>query len=69
MGALVKQKELLEVTGYKNGGKPLEDVLSEQGIRFFYGKGGQIWTTTDLINAAGGLAQVQSDNLKAEDIV
>lgn len=28
--------------------------LDEQGIRYFWGRGG-IWTTIDLVNAAGGL--------------
>lgn len=55
---------MLEITGYKQVGD-LEKCLKKQGIRFFYGKPGVIWTTLSLIEAAGGLKPV-NDNQKPE---
>jgi hypothetical protein len=69
MSALVTQEQLLQVTGYKVAGEVLERKLSDQGIRFFYGRNGCIWTTMDLINAAGGLSKLESRELTADDIV
>lgn len=50
---ILKTDELLEVTGY-NRRADLERCLTQQGVRYFWGKDGP-WTTLDLINAAGGL--------------
>lgn len=68
MNPLITQSQLQKVTGLSSP-KILEDRLRDQGIRFFYGKKGKIWTTIDLINAAGGLAKVESNDLRADDIV
>ncbi|MCB1606071.1 MAG: hypothetical protein KDI71_03705 [Xanthomonadales bacterium] len=45
--------QLQEATGYQRL-SDVERCLKDQGIRFFRGKGG-IWTTIELVNAAGGL--------------
>ena len=47
--------ELVALTGCERWGDVTRS-LSEQGIRFFLGKGGDLWTTIDLVNAAGGLS-------------
>lgn len=53
-GILVSFDMLSAVTGYERAGD-ITRSLRQQGIRFFYGKGGLPWTTIDLINAAGGI--------------
>lgn len=68
MSSLIPFEELQQATGYEHPGH-IEKSLKEQGIRFFYGKAGRIWTTKELVNAAGGLGHVESRELKAEDIV
>lgn len=47
-------EQLSLLTGYERLGD-LKRVLNAQGIRYFWGKGGRIWTTIDLVNAAAGL--------------
>jgi len=57
MSNIVNFEELKGITGYKNAGD-IEKCLRRQGIAAFYGIGKRVlWTTTDLINAAGGLTQ------------
>jgi hypothetical protein len=46
--------DLLEITGYGRVGD-LRRALEDQGIQYFDGKGGSIWTTMQLVNAAKGL--------------
>jgi hypothetical protein len=46
--------ELRAITGYSRSGD-IARCLRTQGIRFFYGRGGEPWTTTELVNLAGGL--------------
>jgi hypothetical protein len=58
---LLSCEDLLNITGYKNIGD-LARSLSKQGIRFFYGKGGAIWTTVNLVDAAGGLKPLVNEN-------
>lgn len=48
MSAIIRQEELLEATGYERP-RDLEKCLKRQGIKFFYGKGGRIWTTPDIL--------------------
>jgi len=52
--ALISTEQLKTVTGYDRPGD-IERCLRSAGIRFFYGKGGRIVTTTDAINAALGI--------------
>ena len=53
MSQVLSTTDLLRATGYKRQ-SDLERCLREQGVHVFYGKDG-VWTTIDLINAAGGL--------------
>lgn len=47
----------------------VERWLKSQGIRYFYSKHG-VWTTTDLVNAAGGIrAGASKDEYKPEDVL
>lgn len=48
---------LRAATGYQRA-CDVERCLTKAGIRFFPGKDG-VWTTVDLVNAAGGLLQNQ----------
>jgi hypothetical protein len=52
--ALISTEQLKTVTGYDRPGD-IERCLRAAGVRFFYGKGGRIITTTDAINAALGI--------------
>lgn len=54
--AVLTESQLAESTGYKRRGD-LEKYLQEQGIKFFTGKGGKLWTTTGLVEAAKLTAQ------------
>ena len=49
---LVTEEELLLATGYKRS-MDLEKHLRRQGIRFYRGRAGRVWTTTELIAKAG----------------
>ena len=48
---LVRESQLREVTGYKDRGR-LATSLERQGIQFFRGRSGTIWTTLDELNRA-----------------
>jgi hypothetical protein len=61
-GMLVSFEMLQAVTGYDRSGD-ITRSLREQGIRFFYGKGGMPWTTIDLINAAGDLRRGEGSSV------
>lgn len=68
MSATIGYDELKERTGYQRRGD-VERCLKDQGIRFFMGRAG-VWTTVDLVNAAGGLqAPVKSDAYSADLIL
>lgn len=54
MNKLIKFKELQEITGYKRA-SDIEGALKAEGIACFHGKDNTVWTTLDIINAAGGL--------------
>lgn len=44
----------------------VERHLDRLGIRHFAGRAG-VWTTIDLVNAAGGLKGASNDGFSAED--
>lgn len=45
---IIRQEELMEATGYERRAD-LERCLRDQGITLFYGKGGKIWTTSEIL--------------------
>ena len=61
----INQDLLKELTGYK---KPVEIAacLSKQGIPYFIGKRGRVWTTIDAVNAVMG---VKINNDSQQDII
>jgi len=65
MNDILGTEDLKLVTGYVRAGD-VEKCLQDQGVKFFYGKGGP-WTTLDLINAAGGLTKLSHD--ETEEII
>ena len=46
--------DLQAMTGYSRAGD-VSRCLRRQGIKVFHGRGGSLWTTIALVNAAGGL--------------
>lgn len=48
---IVKEKELLNATGYTARGR-LVSHLERHNIPYFVGNGGQVWTTLKAINNA-----------------
>ena len=58
--AIITGEHLKEAMGYQNMAD-VEKKLVSRGIRFFPGKPGHIWTTLDLINAAGGLSPTSNE--------
>lgn len=68
MSNIVQFEDLQKATKLKDCGR-IEKKLKADGIRFFYGKKGVIYTTLDLINAAGGLSKVELNKEKSEDII
>jgi hypothetical protein len=68
LGALVTFDDLKATTGYARLAD-VERCLKKAGIRYFYGRGG-VWTTVDLINAAGGgLPANDGQPYRPDDIV
>lgn len=68
-GGVLTCADLLRATGYDRVGD-LRRSLDAQRVRYFLGKGGAVWTTIDLLNAAGGLlpsARASNEPLPAED--
>lgn len=65
MSQVLTTTDLKQVTGYQRSGD-IERCLEKQRIKFFYGKDG-VWTTIDLINAAGGIFPTQE--AQDEDII
>ncbi|HVT35661.1 MAG TPA: DUF4224 domain-containing protein [Nevskiaceae bacterium] len=49
--AIVQEEELLKSTGFEKRGW-LENWLREQGIEYFRGKDGRVFTTVGLLEAA-----------------
>lgn len=68
-GALITLEDLKASTGYSRQAD-VERCLQRAGIRYFQGRNG-IWTTVDLINAAGGGSISANDQnpYRPEDIV
>ncbi len=54
LGPLVQFPDLQQLTGYERMAD-VERCLRDQGIRYFRGRHGVLWTTLGLIEAAGGL--------------
>lgn len=67
IGSLLEHDDLQRLTRYQRQ-SDIERCLTEQGIRYFYGRGG-IWTTLDLVNAAGGLRQASNDAMHSPDLI
>jgi hypothetical protein len=57
---------LRRLTGYVRQAD-VERCLKRQGIRYFVGRSG-VWTTVDLVNAAGGIAANDS-GYNAEEVL
>ena len=55
LGPLVQLPDLQQITGYERMAD-IERCLRDQGIRYFRGRHGVLWTTVGLIEAAGGLS-------------
>jgi hypothetical protein len=53
---LVPFEDLQRCTGYERPAD-VRRVLDRDGIRYFLGRGGAIWTTLDLVNQAGGMVR------------
>jgi hypothetical protein len=70
MDSILTCDDLLRATGYRHPGD-LARSLTRQGIKFFYGKGGIVWTTVNLIDAAGGLRPPENEGTatKLEDLL
>ena len=58
---IITEKDLLAATGYKRRAQ-LEKCLRSFKVSFHFGKGGQIWTTIDALNASLGLKQNNPDS-------
>lgn len=66
--AVLDFQALRTITGYKTQ-PAVERCLKDQGIRYFYSRSG-VWTTLDLINAAGGMKPTASnDDAYPADII
>lgn len=55
LGPLVQFDDLRQVLGYERMAD-VERCLRDQGIRYFRGRNGVLWTTVGLIEAAGGIS-------------
>lgn len=61
MNGILTFEHLRAITKLERAGD-VTRCLRNQGIAVFYGKGGEPWTTLDLINHAGGIALGKSAN-------
>jgi len=52
--ALIFYDDLKRATGYERMGD-IENCLKKNGVRMFYGKNNQIFTTSDALNLALGI--------------
>lgn len=52
---IITGEQIKQAMDFTNIGD-VERKLTQQKIRYFYGRKGVIWTTISLINAAGGLS-------------
>ncbi|HET6631572.1 MAG TPA: hypothetical protein VFG73_02535 [Rhodanobacteraceae bacterium] len=67
MAGILSTEDLKRATGYQRSAD-VERCLKAAGIRYFPGKEGP-WTTSDLVNAAGGLALASNDDSYTADIL
>jgi len=71
IGEVYEFEDLQKITGYKREAD-IKSSLRKQGVLCFTGKGGRPYTTKGLIEAAGGLGKIKSQdlqNLTAGDIL
>lgn len=65
---LLSQEQLAEALHFApNQTAKIEACLKSQGISYFYGKGGCVWTTTELIAQAGAHTSANSDTIRIDD--
>ena len=67
LSPILKFDDLRQITGYAKPGD-VARCLRRQGIKVFEGKSGP-WTTTDLVNAAGGLGLARVSDIYNPDEV
>lgn len=67
VSAVLDFQALRTITGYQTQ-PAVERCLKSQGIRYFYARTG-VWTTLDLVNAAGGLSPAASNDSYSPDII
>jgi hypothetical protein len=60
LGSVVQLEDLQAITGYQRAAD-VERCLRDQGIRYFRGRNGVLWTTLGLIEAAGGLSPANTN--------
>jgi len=64
---IITQAQLAEATGYNPAQTAkIEKCLRDQGITVFYGRGGCIWTTTELIAQARIGTVTSADTIKID---
>jgi len=64
---LVTQAQLAEATGYQpDQAARIEKCLRDQGIQFYYGRAGCIWTTTELIAQARAHTLTSAEHIKID---
>lgn len=66
-GSILECADLLAITGYERPGDAAR-CLRRQGVRVFEGKDG-IWTTVELVNAAGGIVPASANDAYSPDMV
>lgn len=65
VNGVLSTADLRAITSYERDAD-VRRCLESQGIRCFWGKDG-VWTTIDLINAAGGLQAAQAETTYPAD--
>lgn len=65
---IIDTTQLKQVLGYTSTGA-LMRALDDQGIKYFLGKGGNPWTTIQIINATKGLVPGQREQLMGVEIL
>lgn len=65
---LLSQEQLAEALHFApNQTAKIEACLKSQGITYFYGKGGCVWTTTELIARAGAQGPATNDSIRIDN--
>jgi hypothetical protein len=65
-GSIVESEDLYAILKLERAGDVVR-CLRKQGIAVFIGKGGEPWTTIELINQAGGLKAANADETYPAD--